>query len=384
MPPIPNDLADLSNASQQKRDGALLRATTELFLHQAGHDRDEIRRFEELATHFLPRVTVADRVYVAEKLATSAEAPSAVIRTLARDSIEVARSVLRYSTVLRSLDLLTVIAATGAQHHRLIAQRATIEPDVERALRLMGDAETTAFLDDRGGTKRVTTPPPPAPPSPAEPPARKSEAVLPTSRRLADPLRLNPDELSFETFLSLDRPARLRVLADLTTHPPARRYSGPSGRLDQAFRSILGAAQIVSFSRRGQIGELITGMSEGLGIPEDVIRRAMNDKSGEAFVVMLKVLGLDNVQAQQVLLLATPAIGRDVNAFFKLADVFAALESFVAESMVSAWRHGTRPATPRHEPIFAPDITRRPSIAPAETRRATDLPQQKTARDGAG
>jgi hypothetical protein len=386
MPPVPNDLADLSNASQQKRDGALLRATTELFLHQAGHDRDEVRRFEELATHFLPRVTVADRIYVAEKLATSAEAPPAVMRALAKDCIEVARSVLRYSTALRSLDLLTVIAATGPQHHRLIAQRATIEPDVERALRLMGDGETTSFLDDRAGTRRVAAPPAPTPSAPAEPPAppaRKSEIALPTPRRNADPLRLNPEELSFEGFLALDRPARLRVLADLTTHPPSRRYAGPSARIDQAFRSILGAAQIVSFARRGQIAELVTGMAEGLGIPEDIIRRAMDDTSGEAFVVMLKVLGLDNVQAQQVLLLATPAIGRDVNVFFKLADVFAALESFVAESLLAAWRHGGRSATPRHEPIFAPDGTRRPSSAPAETRRPTDLPQQKTVRDGA-
>jgi hypothetical protein len=387
MPPIPNDLTDLSNASQQKRDDALLRATTELFLHQAGHDRDEIRRFEELATHFLPRVTVADRVFVAEKLSTSAEAPPAVIRALAKDCIDVARSVLRYSPALRSLDLLTVIAATGPHHHRLIAQRAVIEPDVERALRLMGDGETTAFLDDRAGTKRVASPPPATPTAPAEPPAppaRKSEVVLPPPRRSADPLRLNPDELSFEGFLGLDRTARLRVLADLTTRPPSRRYSGPSGRIDQAFRSILGAAQIVSFARRGQISELVTGMSEGLGIAEDVIRRALDDKSGEAFVVMLKVLGLDNVQAQQVLLLATPTIGRDVNAFFKLADVFAALESFVAESLVAAWRHGARPAVPRHEPILAPDGTRRPATLPAETRRSTDLPQKKTTRDAAG
>jgi hypothetical protein len=209
----------------------------------------------------------------------------------------------------------------------VIAQRAAIEPDVERALRLMGDGETTAFLDDRSGTKRVAAPPPAAPAAPAEPPAppaRKSEVAMPSPRRSADPLRLNPEELSFEGFLALDRPARLRLLADLTTRPPSRRYSSPSGRIDQAFRSILGAAQIVSFARRGQIAELVTGMAEGLGIAEDVIRRSMDDKSGEAFAVMLKVLGLDNVQAQQVLLLATPAIGRDVNAFFKLADVFAA------------------------------------------------------------
>ena len=52
-----DDLADLARASERKRDAPLLRATTELFAMDAVHDRDEIRRYEELATHFLPKVT---------------------------------------------------------------------------------------------------------------------------------------------------------------------------------------------------------------------------------------------------------------------------------------------------------------------------------------
>ena len=47
----------------QRRDAALLRATTELFVLDVTHDSDEIRRYEELATHFLPKVGLADRLF---------------------------------------------------------------------------------------------------------------------------------------------------------------------------------------------------------------------------------------------------------------------------------------------------------------------------------
>ena len=63
---------------------------------------------------------------------------------LARDAVEIARHVLLASPVLTSLDLLTVIAATGAEHHRLIAARKNLAAEVERALRLIGDVETSA------------------------------------------------------------------------------------------------------------------------------------------------------------------------------------------------------------------------------------------------
>ena len=205
----------------------------------------------------------------------------------------------------------------------------------------MGDSETIAIIDRKDAP---TEDPLPAPlPAPIERLApSRSSAALPPMRRPSDPLRLNPEELDFEAFLALDRTARLRLFGDLTTRPPSRRYSGPTNRLDQAFRSILGAAQIVSFARRAQIAELVAAIAEGLEIEPGLVRRAMDDRSGEAFVVLLKVIGLDNIQAQQVLLLATPTIGRDVTAFFKLADIFAALESFVAESLVAAWRGTTR------------------------------------------
>jgi hypothetical protein len=338
--------SDFSQSSQRSRDAALLRATTELFIQEAAHDRDEIRRYEELAIHFLPRVAVEDRIHVATRLADRPDAPQSVIRMLAKDTIEVAREVLARSSVLGALDLLAVIAATGAEHHRLIAARPNLAADVVRALKLVGDPDAVA--SPQGGDKPVATP------------ATASAAPRSWARELPPPARgparivpLDPDLIEFRNFLAAERSLRLRLMADLASWPPRRPYQGPGSRLDHAFRSILGAAQIVGFARRNQRRELITAIADGLALPEEIVRASLDDRSGEPVAVLLKALGLDNIQAQQVLLLATPAIGQDVNVFFRLVDLYAAMEPSVAEILVASWRGDEAQRVHRHEAHFA-------------------------------
>ena len=55
---------------------------------------------------------------------------------------------------------------------------------------------------------------------------------------------------------------------------------------------------------------------------------------------MLKALRLDNVQARQVFLLASPS-GHDVKQFFPLSDLFSGMEASTAETLVAAWRDST-------------------------------------------
>src|SRR5260221_3362559 len=115
-------------------------------------------------------------------------------------------------------------------------------------------------------------------------------------------------------------------MAELAMRPPSRRYQGPSDRLDRAFRSILGAAQIVGFARTGQRKALVGAIAEGIGLTSEFITSCLDDATGEPLAVLLKAMGLDNTQAQQVFLLATTTVGRDVTVFFKVCDLYAAME----------------------------------------------------------
>lgn len=373
----PDALADFSPFGQQARDAALLRATTDLFAQELAHDRDEIRRYEELATHFLPRVSPEDRAFVAEQLAVRPDAPQSVIRMLAKDRVDVARHVIGRSPVLGPLDLLTIIAATGPAHHRLIAERADLAPEVEHALRLVGDQATLDALGTReagrgAGDVEIDR-------SAEEPPTASAPSDVAQGR--GEALRARAERLDVWQFLGLDRAARLKLLAALATRPPVRRYAGPASRLDRAFRTILSAAQIVGFARSGQRQALVEAVSSGLGLEQEVVVACLDDATGEPAAVLLKALGLDNVQAQQVLLLATPTVGFEVSVFFGVSDLYAGMEKWIAEILVDAWRENAARPSPRHEPHLAENGTRR---RPAAAERTPDRlpPPAERARRG--
>jgi uncharacterized protein (DUF2336 family) len=373
----PDSLADFSPSGQQARDAALLRATTDLFAQELAHDRDEIRRYEELATHFLPRASAEDRAFVAEQLAVRLDAPQSVIRMLAKDRVDIARHVIGQSPVLGPLDLLTIIAATGPAHHRLVAQRANLAPEVEHALRLVGDQATLDILGAREADGVVARDVEISPP--IEEPAAAA-APSDVAHRRSEALRARAERLDVWQFLGLDRAARLKLMAAMATRPPVRRYAGPASRLDRAFRTILSAAQIVGFARCGQRQALVEAISSGLGLEEEVVVACFDDATGEPAAVLLKALGLDNVQAQQVLLLATPTVGFDVNLFFRLTDLYAGMEKWIAEILVDAWRESEARPAPRHEPHLAENGTRRRTAAAERTPDRLPTPAERARR----
>ncbi len=343
---LSDDLADIARANQQTRDSALLRATTELFVQDLTHSEDEIRRYEELAIHFLPKVPVEVRATVAERLAICADAPRAVIRTLARDVFQVAAPVIRRSPVLDSFDLLSVIAATDIEHHRLIARRSDLGDDVTRALRLTGDADVTGYLDN-GPAMRAT----PAEDAAAMPmaPQRPEGPASPRRRSRFD----------IWQFLDLDRVTRLRVIADIAMGPPIPRPAAATAQTaDRAFQSILSAAQIVGFARNGRIAEMIAAIADGLQLNPDAVAACVQDHSGEPLAILLKALRLDELQAQQVFLMASP-VGRDVLAFYPLTDLYAGMDHSTAETLCEAWRIVTAERKTGHEPYLAENADRR-------------------------
>ena len=342
---LSDDLADIARANQQTRDAALLRATTELFVQDLTHDEDEIRRYEELAIHFLPKVPVEVRATVAERLAICADAPRAVVRALARDVFQVAAPVIRRSPVLDSFDLLSVIAATDIEHQRLIARRSDLSDDVKRALRLTGDNDVTGYLDN-GPAMRAA----PAEEADSEPKTvHRPDAPTPQRRR---------GRFDIWQFIDLDRPTRLRVIADIAMGPPIPRPAATGRSADRAFQSILSAAQIVGFARDGRIAELIAAIADGLELGPDAVAASVRDRSGEPLAVLLKALRLDELQAQQVFLMASP-VGRDVQVFFPLTDLYAGMDHSTAETLCEAWRIVAAERNAGHEPYLAENADRR-------------------------
>ena len=194
----------------------------------------------------------------------------AVIRTLARDVFQVAAPVIRRSPVLDSFDLLSVIAATDVEHHRLIARRSDLGDDVKRALRLTGDAEVIGYLDHGSVHARRA--------------GRRGREASPAGRRRPRRRRRQPRRNRFDVWpVPRPRPRRPVSGSSPTSRcgPPVPRPAATAQSAERAFQSILSAAQIVGFARNGQTGELIAAIADGLELDPDAVAACVHDHSGE-------------------------------------------------------------------------------------------------------
>src|SRR5947209_2537240 len=136
--------------SLARRDGVdirptLVRVLTDLYIQKPAHASEEERHYTELVLRLIDTVDLATRVAVAKRIADYPGAPPAVARRLARDVIEVAEPVLRYSTALTMTDFDAIVRDFGFEHACVIAIR-NAPADVPVVL-LTGAAAATASAD---------------------------------------------------------------------------------------------------------------------------------------------------------------------------------------------------------------------------------------------
>jgi hypothetical protein len=415
------------------RDQVLLRAATDHFVLAHSHEPDAIRQYEELATHYLPRTTIADRIYVSERLATRADAPVGVVRLLARDIIAVAAPVLLRSKALTTLDLLMVISGTSLEHHRLLAQRDTLADEVVTALRLKNETGTLNILRARGlipdagvtveipraDPARPIAPEPAKPAAPARAPltqaplteaglaepalpaveaalvsAIEAEIARPLAETPASPVAATPAPAAppapvlpisappparkspGEEFLALDRPARLKIIAETAGSKVQTPHWSSPRKLERLVKTTFRRSQIKGYVRGRMRAELVEALSDGLGLAPDFVTACLDDRSGEPMVLLARAMGLNQADGKDLLLLVNPAIGHSVPDFIRLADLHDAMEPEVAETIVAVWR-GDNVAPPQRLGVVsnAPGV-RRPAIA-AEGGRTIDIATER-------
>lgn len=394
--PGSDDLATLARAHPRERDGALLRATAALFCQEPSHDREAIRRFEEIASNFLPKVSIEDRLHVANLLAERRDAPVPVVTMLARDQFTVAAPVLRHSPVLSTIDLLSIIAATGPMHHRVIAERAGLNEAVIRALDIAGtkyDAPSSRGVEVSPAAAATPDVAPEGIPEPsaddeqepstlsdddtavASDPASAVDMSLPETDGAVDTyLR----EYGPAGFLRLNPETRVQLISQIATRG-AQAPSTPVHRLlDRAVRNAFAQAEIVTAARAADRPALVRAMAQVLDLEGTLVEKFLADPSGEPLVLMLRATGLKDSDGRVVLLLANPEIGQSVEKFFRLADLYASLNASVAETFLAAWRKLADRRPTRHEPVFAEDRARRqvqterPAARPLDRREASE------------
>lgn len=143
---------DLSKRAQ------VLRSVTDLFVHGSGTFTDQqIDLFDEVMGKLIEKIELAARVAFGSRMATVADAPGKVIRTLAfDDAIEVAAPVLAHSARLDDATL-AENARTRSQGHLLaISGRSVLAEAVTDILVVRGNDQVVVGVAGNRGAKFST------------------------------------------------------------------------------------------------------------------------------------------------------------------------------------------------------------------------------------
>jgi hypothetical protein len=308
-----------------QRDGfdirpTLLRVLTDLYLQKPTHPPDDEHYYTELSLRLINSTDVPARAAVAERLSRYPAAPRAVILRLARDVIDVAGPILRYSPGLTPADLKLITVECGSAHAAIVAARLRSQPPA-------GD-------------------PPPQ--------SGKSDAQA--------------AELS-ELFFVAGGTERQHILLNLDYAAPASPDlpSTPANEIVRRLETAALAHNVDAFTREVELA---------LGISSALARRIVCDELGEPIVVVAKALAAPRAVLERILLFVNPRIGQSVQRVYELATRYDEISTQAALCLVAIWQA----ADPREQDVPRPQpVARRP--VPEGVRPASPLAARHPLRE---
>ena len=150
-----SEIQDYTPSGSIKKQLRALARITDLFAAGAGHySGQQIELFDEVFKALVAVIELKTRVKLAHRLATSPDAPAALVRALALDeSTDVAAPLLRQSVALSENDL-AVSASTQSQGHLYaIAQRQTVSEAIAEILIHRGEPRVVHAVAENPGAR---------------------------------------------------------------------------------------------------------------------------------------------------------------------------------------------------------------------------------------
>jgi hypothetical protein len=149
-----NDLEESIVAASPERRETTLWGVTDLFLLDADLLTDEqIDIFDSVIARLAAEIEARARAELARRLAPVAKAPPGIVRSLAYDTIEVARPILVHSPRLDDETLVGIVSTTGQEHRQAVAQRAQLAETVTDALVSHGEGPVMHALAANQGAR---------------------------------------------------------------------------------------------------------------------------------------------------------------------------------------------------------------------------------------
>jgi hypothetical protein len=325
-PTFPNldGLVGLARTSGVDIRPTLLRVLTDLYVQKPAHSIEEERHYTELALRLIDAVDPPVRVTVAWKLASYSAAPLAIAERLARDIIDVATPILKYSQVLSKRDLLTIAIELGAAHEAVIATREEFAP---------------------------------APPAP-----RDDADIAPA-----------PAVELTEIFFTAGGDERRLILLNLDLGLPSKTPPIAGAHAREAVRRL----EMAALQRHHD--ECVDSLESALGLSAPFARRMIEDPSGEPIVVAAKALGMSSAVLQRIVLFLNPVVGQSVQRVYDLAQLYDEITLNAALRLLGIWRE-VCPRTQRpgsHQPYHWVDEESGPRLGPMLHRAAVNREEER-------
>jgi hypothetical protein len=344
------EIALKSNSTE--RHLSILKSVTGLFL--AGHDRmtEEVSAvFDDVIIRLIDHVESRARVELSWNVAPIANAPSNVIRRLARDDdITVAGPVLAQSPRLTDQNLVEIAESKGQSHLSMIAERRQLSPVVTDVLVDRGDREVVTKVAGNAGARlsktgmSMLTMRASGDNDLTQAITRRADISPALFKRLLSHATEEARQRMLDAAGPAEREAINRVLTQLADQAGSRIISQKeftaAHRLVHSFSQDTAhtRSKVLQFADGNRIAELVAALSILSCIPIVLVSRLICDSEPFGAMVMCKAIGLDWHIAHAVLN-NLPGMRDDrEEKFGEMEEQYSRLSVESAERLLAHWQ----------------------------------------------
>jgi len=344
-------IAEVENAigsgSAEKRIETL-RRVTDLFLVSAdSYSEPQVDVFDDVISRLADRIETRARAELANRLAPVKNAPTTVVRALARDqAIEVAGPVLAQSARLTDEDLLACVQSNSQERLLAISKRAAISEVVGDALVTRGDKEVVRSVARNDGARFSTA----GYGKLVEKSATDEELAVTVgsrrdiSREHLHALVCKASEAVYKK-IAASNPAAVselnQVLFGLTGHTGEVKIERDYTQAKALFESIQQFGRPVEpaiheFAKAGKFEEVVVALSTLCRLPIDSVERIMSDKrmDGDLVLILAKASGLSWSTAKLICILCRGDSGLSLQDLENARLSFEKLQPATAQRVV--------------------------------------------------
>ena len=325
-----SDFRQITIRSDAQRAERLFRAAVSAFCSLPRPSRRETAQLEDLALPLFDLVSVESKRYVAAALSECPHPPTALVRRLCDESVDIAAPLLIRSAALTDIDLIAFIGRHGYGHARAIGRRAKLNPAIAKLVAALENKVVPIRPRDAASPPRLKSVSSPAEPAVPEPAGSESARSGPVAEK---PAAGDAAEATRRRLRSMMRPAS--ALISTARHQERTPY-------DRLRETVLS----------GHAAFFQTALADALDKDFTAVRDISEDPSYAWLLDALRMLEVGDEKAFLVTAALYPSLFGDLQAIRLFLLRYAAISREEASERIAQWKSSAAEAAPESSTAF--------------------------------